>query len=274
MADPHKLEKRFGVIKSAQRVWAVGSVHGHAEKLARLHEKLGPRVKPGDRIIYLGNLIGRGPDVRATLDELLRFRCEFMALDPAEEPHVFMLRGSQEEMWQKLLQLQFATDPQAVLDWMLSQGVGATLQAYGSSKGDATLEGRRGAMEMTRWTNSLRAAMQAAPGHWDVIGALRRAAYTEEADGEKGLLFVNSGLDPSRPLEAQTDSFWWDSNRFSRIAQPYGEFKKIVRGYDLMHAGLVEGDYTISIDGGCGFGGSLLAACLTPGGVVLELLEV
>ena len=173
MADPQKLEKRFGVIKGAARIWAIGSVHGHAEKLRALHEKLGPKIQTGDRLIYLGNVIGRGPDVRGTLDELLRFRCEVMAADPAEEQHVFMLRGSQEEMWQKLLQLQFATDPTAVLEWMLGQGVASTLEAYGSSKTDATLEGRRGAMEMTRWTNGLRSAMQNVPGHWDFIGALR-----------------------------------------------------------------------------------------------------
>ena len=274
MADPQKIEKRFGVMRGAKRIWAVASIHGQVDKLIALHEKLGAKLQPGDRVIYLGNVIGRGPDVRGTLDELLRFRCEVMAFDPAEAQHVFMLRGSQEEMWQKLLQLQFATDPRQVLEWMLGQGVDATLAAYGSSKKDALLEGRRGAMELTRWTNALRSSMQQTPGHWDFIGALRRAVYTEDEDGEKGLLFVNSGLDPSRPLEAQTDSFWWDSNRFTRISEPYGDFKKIVRGYDLMHAGLVEKDLTISIDGGCGFGGKLLCVGLTPEGVALELLEV
>lgn len=270
MADPQKLEKRFGVIEGAARIWAVGSIHGEAEKLKALHERLAPQVRTGDRLIYLGNVIGRGHDVRDTLDELIRFRLSFMAAEPAEEQHVFMLRGSQEEMWQKLLQLQFATDPQGVLDWMLQQGVGATLEAYGSSKKDATLEGRRGAMELTRWTGGLRAAMQSTPGHWEFMSSIRRAVYT----ADRGLLFVNSGLDPSRPLETQTDSFWWDSNRFTRISEPFGGFKKIVRGFDLMHAGLVEQPHTLSIDGGCGFGGQLIAACLSPDGEVLELLEV
>ena len=36
---------------------------------------------------------------------------------------VAYLRGAQEEMWAKLLQLQFATDPRQVLGWMLSHGV-------------------------------------------------------------------------------------------------------------------------------------------------------
>ena len=172
-------------------------------------------------------------------------------------------------MWQKLLQLHFATDPRSVLSWMVDQGVGATLKAYGSSPEDALAEGRRGPMELTRWTGGLRAAMQKIPGHYELLGALRRAAYTED----NGLLFVNCGLDPSRPLEAQTDSFWWDSNRFGRITAQYGSFKRIVRGFDLMHPGLVEGDFTLTLDGGCGFGGPLLSACLTPDGKVVELAE-
>ena len=135
MADPQKLEKRFGVMRGAKRIWAVSSVHGETDKLKALHDLLGPKLKPGDRLIYLGNVIGRGPDVRGTLDELLHFRREMMALEPAEE---------------------FATDPRQVLEWMLSQGVDATLEAYGSSKADALMEGRRGAMELTRWTNALR----------------------------------------------------------------------------------------------------------------------
>ena len=43
------------------------------------------------------------------------------------------LRGAQEEMWQKLLQLQFAPNPQDVLRWMLGQGVETTLRAYGGA---------------------------------------------------------------------------------------------------------------------------------------------
>ncbi|MEX0923519.1 MAG: hypothetical protein WD489_03295 [Rhodovibrionaceae bacterium] len=268
-SESPKLEKRFGVIPGARRVWAVASVHGEAERLKKLHGKLLAKLRDGDRIVYLGNLFGRGADVRGAVDELLGFRCEAMAREPAEEPHVILLRGSQEEMWQKLLQLQFATDPRSVLAWMVDQGVGPTLKAYGSSPEDALAEGRRGAMELTRWTGALRAAMQKAPGHYELMSALRRAAYTDDNQ----LLFVNCGLDPSRPLEAQTDSFWWDSNRFGRISAQYGSFKRIVRGFDLMHPGLVETAHTLTIDGGCGFGGPLLAACLRPSGEVEELLE-
>ena len=87
---------------------------------------------PGDRLVYLGNFLGRGPQKCArpstscwlSAAGCSRGRCSF-AYDVA------YLRGGQEEMWQKLLQLQFAPNPREVLGWMLSQGVGATLAAYG-----------------------------------------------------------------------------------------------------------------------------------------------
>src|SRR3546814_18686442 len=61
-------------------------------------------------------------------DLLLRFRSLFLARPDAFACDVVHLRGSQEEMWQKLLQLQFATDPRAVLQWMLDQGLAASLE--------------------------------------------------------------------------------------------------------------------------------------------------
>src|SRR3546814_10421391 len=87
------------------------------------------RLEPGDRLVYLGNLIGRGAGATATVDSLLRFRSLFLARPDAFACDVVHLRGSQEEMWQKLLQLQFATDPNAVLQWMLDQGLAASLAA-------------------------------------------------------------------------------------------------------------------------------------------------
>ena len=100
-------------------------------------------------------------------------------------------------------------------------------------------------------------------------GALRRAAYTED----RSVLFVNAGIDPSRPLEAQKDSFWWSGGSFAAITKPYGTFRRVVRGFDPSHAGYAVTDYTATLDGGCGFGGSLVAACLTPEGEILEVVE-
>jgi serine/threonine protein phosphatase 1 len=172
-------------------------------------------------------------------------------------------------MWQKLLQLQFARDPRTVLQWMIEQGVGATLESYGISVEDALRGAGAGAVALTRFTNRLRAAIQGQPGHYQILGALRRAAYTDEG----ALLFVNAGLDPSRPIEAQSDSFWWNSADFRELAGPYGSFRRILRGFDPSHGGFAETPYTATLDGGCGFGGPLIAACVSADGSILERIE-
>ncbi|WP_119167458.1 hypothetical protein [Algihabitans albus] len=270
-------QEKFAVLSAARRVWAVGSIHGERERLEALHDALWPRLEAGDHLVYLGNVLGRGTDVLGTINELLAFRCGVMAREPAEAPHVVILRGGQEEMWQKLLQLQFATDPRGVLNWMLAQGVGATLSAYGSSAEEALQRVRGGAVGLTRWTQDLRRAMQAREGHVAFMAALRRACMAA-LDGRHGtLLFVNAGLDPTRPLEAQRDSFWWSSGGFGRLSEPYAGFARVVRGFapgrEEGAPGIVETDHTVTIDAGCGFGGPLAAACFTLDGALVDRIE-
>ncbi|MSP89447.1 MAG: hypothetical protein EXQ92_11660 [Alphaproteobacteria bacterium] len=259
----------FATLRAPRRVWAVASIHGDADRLTALHGQLAQRFQAGDRLVYLGNYLGRGSTIGATIAELLEFRRMVLAAPGAYACDIAYLRGAQEEMWQKLLQLQFAPNPREVLDWMLKQGVGATLASYGGRIEHGQSAAREGARAITRWTGELRAAMHATPGHTQLMSALRRAAYT--ADGN--LLFVHAGIDTERPLTAQSDSFWWASAGFQRIDKPYGNFKMVVRGFDPAHAGLTQSAYATSLDAGCGFGGALIAACLDLDGRVVERLE-
>jgi serine/threonine protein phosphatase 1 len=251
---------KFAVLHAARRVWAVAAIHGEAGALARLHTSLAPRLQPGDRLVYLGNFLGRGTQVRETLDELLAFRRWLLARPGAFAYDVAYLRGAQEEMWQKLLQLQFAPNPREVLSWMLTQG--------GDPQQGAS-HARDGAVAITRWSGTLRNAMQAAPGHFQLMAALRRAAYTDD----NGLLFVAAGIDPERPLSEQSDSFWWGGASFGRLDHAYGGFSQVVRGFDRAQGGIQKGPFSITIDSGCGFGGPLVAACLLPTGEIDDLIE-
>ena len=96
-----------------------------------------------------------------------------------------------------------------------------------------------------------RAAQQARPGHAALMSAIRRAAYTDDL----GLLFVHAGLDPERPLSAQGDSLWWGGSAFGALDHPYGQFLKVIRGYDRQHGGPAMSAFTMTLDGGCGYGG-------------------
>jgi len=265
---PDRGTEVFAVLELPLRVWAVAAVHGEAQRLAALHDALAERIRPGDRLVYLGNYLGYGRDVGGTLDELLSFRRRLLTLAGAEPWDIVYLRGAQEEMWHKLLQLQFAPNPLDVLDWMLGKGVDRTLEAYGGTAAAARDRMRQGSLAIARWTGELRQAMKRRSGHDDLLAALRRYAVSD--DGR--LLLVHAGMDPARPLTEQGDTFWWGAAYVSPDMPPCGGFRRLVRGYGR-GGGASVGPFLASLDGGCGFGGPLVAACFAADGTVLEMLE-
>ncbi len=247
-------------------------MHGDVSQLVDIHDTLLERIGPGDRIVYHGNYTGYGESPIETIDEILTFRRLVLSIPGMMTGDLIYLRGAQEEMWQKLLQLQFAPDPTGVLLWMLGNGMSPTLQAYGISPHDGIAAAREGVMSLTRWTSHIREAVRKKPGH-EVFGThLRRAAYTLE-NVDHPLLFVHAGIDPDRLLCDQGDSFWWAGQNFNEIRVPYAPFSKVVRGYDPGHKGVNINCVTATIDGGCGFGGSLVCAGFDPEGQVFEWLE-
>lgn len=250
--------------------WAVGAIHGERDRLQSLHLLIGNRIQPPDNLVYLGNFLGRGPDVRGTVHELLLFRRELMARQPdAEHGAIVYLRGSQEEMWQKLLQVQFAPNPREVYRWMLAQGLGATVEAYGGVLSEGQSAAGMGAVALSQWTNRLRAAVRAIDGHDRLLNSLHRAAYT--VDGS--MVFVNAGLDLSRPLSEQQDTLWWGDLHFENLTGLYAGCKRVVRGADKKRRGVAVTDVTATLDGGAGFGGTIAAACFDAKGAVVDLVE-
>ena len=261
---------KFARLRGARRVWAVAAIHGEVQRLVRLHDAISERFRDGDRVVYLGNYVGHGEEVVATVDELLDFRRRVLGRRLGFACDVAFLRGQQEEIWQKLLQLQFAPNPGEILQWMVRAGAEATIRAYGGDLRQGFAATRDGPRTITRWTSGLRAAMNAVPGHRMLFSALRHAAFTEEG----GLLFVHAAVDPSRPLGAQGDAFWWGSDDILELDAAFAGFRRVVRGIDRQQRGLVEREYAISLDGGAGRGGKLMAACLAADGSVLDVLEV
>jgi len=259
----------FATLPAGRRIWAVAAIHGEAGRLCALHAGLRERVAVGDTLVYLGNLMGHGAAVFETIDEILLFRRALLARPGADCADFVYLRGSQEEMWHRLLQAQFAINPKEVLTWMFDHGVEATVRAYGSTARDGLQAASRGARALTEWTSRLRAAMRAADGHNALMSSLRRAALTED----RALLLVNAGIDASRPLSEQFDSFWWAGAAFESLKEPIGEFRRIVRGFDPRHKGINIRDFAVSVDGGCGFGGPLTATCFDSRGEIVESLD-
>ena len=262
--------ERFVTIRSGGRIWAVGAIHGEAERLAALHAAIEERFQSGDRIVYLGNYLGLGTQVAATLDELVAFRGALLAVPHMNVCDVAYLRGSQEEMWQKLFRLHLSVEPASVLQWMLDRGVLQTLAAYGWGAAQAQDRVGNGAQEIARWLSELRARIQQYPGHDELLASVRQAAFTDDG----ALLFVNSGLDPTRPIDTQRDAFWWNSDQLAALTPPYAGYKKIIRGFDPSQGGVSLDGYVATVDGGAGFGGTLTAACFDAEGRALDRIDV
>ena len=238
-----------------------------------LHDVIYGQIAPGDRILYLGNYIGFGADPVRTIDELLAFRRSVLALPGMLADDIVYLRGGQEEMWEKLLQIQFAPNPADVLRWMMGNGLASTLAAYGVPPEGGLLAAQNGVRALTKWTAHVRTAIRRHPGHEIFSAHWKRAAYTAGDGPMPQLLFVHAGIDPSRPLQNQGDSFWWAGRNFNGITLPYAPFSKVIRGYDPNHGGINLNCVTATIDGGCGFGGNLVGAGFTPEGELFELIE-
>lgn len=259
----------FVHLRAAGRVWAIAAIHAEAQRLVHLHDQIGERFRDGDQVVYLGNYLGHGAAVRATIDELLDFRRRVLGRRRGFACDVVFLRGAQEEMWQKLLQLQFAPNPGEILQWMVRAGVEPTLRAYGGDLRQGFAAARDGPRTITRWTGTLRSAMNAIPGHTNLFSALRHAAFTED----HALLFVHAAIDPSRPLAAQGDAFWWGRADLLDLTTPFEGFRRVVRGVDRRQRGLIEHEFAVSLDGGAGRGGRLVAACFGPDGGILDRVE-
>lgn len=258
-------ESRYGLLNGAKRIWAIGSIHGQLDDLKRVHRILISKFRRGDKLVYLGNYFGDGKNNKETIDEILITRRKIMSLPEVFMPEDFVyLRGAREEMFFKLLQLQFAPNPVEVMDWLLDHGIGGTIAAYGESEQTAKGIVRQGTMALTRWTNTIRRQIQQSPGHVELTSCLKRACLTD--DGK--LLFVHACIDPSRPLTMQKDQFWWDNGNFGNIDGKFSGFTKVIRGYDHSNSGLdLTSPFTATIDSGCGRGGNLNAICFTPEGV-------
>jgi len=244
-------DPRFANMKSPRRIWTVSAIYGDREKLANIHEEIARNFKPGDRVVYFGNYTGGDTGGAAqysavqTIDDLLAFRKYLLAQDGVQTGDIVYLRGVQEEILQKLLQLQFARDPSGVFEWMLEHGIAQSLCDYGGNIEEGRRVCREGILSLTKWTNSLRQHLRRHPGHSEFMAALRRAAFTTS---ETPLLFVHAGIDPAKPLTQQQDNFWWKGQTFNDIHTAYDPFSYVIRGFDPNAQGVKVNGVTMTLD--------------------------
>lgn len=258
----------------ANNVWVIGSIHSDIDRLIGLHDELLGKFMPGDKVVYTGNYIGYGFAPRETLEELLTFRRLIMSIPGVSADDIVYLRGAQEEILSKVLQLPFAPNPEKVYMWMLGNGLSSTLEGFDLDRHDGLYAAREGVMGLCRWTGKLRTALRSINGYDRFMNVLKRAAYTPTENEAHPMLFVNAGINLNQSLEDQGDAFWWATKNFKDIHVPYKPFSRIIRGYDPEHEGVYVNGVTATIDGGCGFGGTLACAGFDRSSEVVDLFEV
>ncbi|SFK29736.1 metallophosphoesterase family protein [Falsiroseomonas stagni] len=213
-----------------QRIYAIGDPHGCVGRLEALHDRIAEHLldHPVERatLIHLGDYVDRGPDSAAVIDLLL-------GPPPLHGMQVVNLVGNHEQM---MLAALSPTAPDAVLDFWLDNGGGATLESYGLSPRDPT-----------GWA--------AVPD--DHLAFLRGCRASHAAGG---YFFAHAGIRPDVPLAAQ------DVMDLTWIREPFLSWRGpvpavVVHGHTPCKAPEIRG-HRIGIDTGAVFGGDLTCAVL------------
>jgi serine/threonine protein phosphatase 1 len=204
------------------RLLVVGDIHGCLHELDVLLSGL--HLAAGDTIVFLGDYVDRGPQVRGVVDRLL-----VLAADPTIRS-VF-LRGNHEDML-----LGYLGRDGHYGEAFLANGGDATLRSYG-------VVGR---------PNPSRFEAALPPQHLAFLAA------TDLLYAEGDYVMAHAGIRPDHPLDQQlpTDLLWI---RDEFIAQPHGLGKTVVFGHTPIREVLVDLPHKVGIDTGCVYGGMLTA---------------
>ena len=220
-------KNNFHEFNKTNKIWAIGSLHSNIESFQSIKNYIFSNFSDGDKLIFLGNIIGFRDRSKEIITEVLELRFNLMAKFKLTHDDIVFLRGAQEEMFSKLLQLQIAPNPIEIIDWIFSHGVDRTIISYGFNPDEFRNVASQGTIKINKLTSKLNHQISIVLGHKEYFSNLKHAAFSES----KEVLFVNRGVDLSRPLSAQNDCFWWGYQNFSLINKPYNTFKRIVRGY-------------------------------------------
>ena len=222
-----------GALPAGSRIYAIGDIHGQAEKLRALHravaEDMRRRPIAAARVIYLGDYIDWGPDSAGVL--------EMLAGGEATIPAIHLI-GDHEQMLLDALD----GDNAAATDWLHSGGR-ETLTGWGIDP-DAPRD---------RW------AAQIPPAQ---LNFLRRLVLRHRAGN---YLFVHAGIRPGVKSAEQTRQDLLGI-REPFLSTPRGLGRVVVHGHTIS-AGPVIRFNRIGVDTGAGLGGNLTAAILEAGQV-------
>ena len=229
-----RMQPRAPSVPEGRRVYAVGDIHGRLDLLDRLLDMIADDdAARGDlrtEIVFLGDLIDRGPDSRGVVQRLL---------DYSRGPlPVRILMGNHEEVF-----LQALDGDQRALRFLTRIGGRETILSYG-----VTAEEYR-SLDYDELGARVRAQVPAE--HRDFLAGFER--WVEVGD----YLFVHAGLRPKVALEDQSPSdLRWIREEFLLHRESFG--KMVVHGHSITEA-VDERTNRIGIDTGAFASGKLTA---------------
>ena len=155
----------FVELKKSEKIWAIGSIHSNLKSFSSIKKYIQKNFNAEDKLIFLGNVIGLGENSRETLSSVIDLRFNLMSKFRLKPETIVFLRGAQEEMFSKLLQLQLAPNPTEIIDWMFDHGVNKTINSYGFSENEVRNIASSGTLNISKWTSNLSRVIQENPGH-------------------------------------------------------------------------------------------------------------
>ena len=220
-------------VPQGTRVYAIGDVHGRADLLCELHRSITEHAQrfpvARNALIYLGDLIDRGPESRSVIELLLD--------QPLLGFEQFHLRGNHDDCLARFL------DHPGIGELWLSHGGNDTLRSYGVLPPRSLSDWR----EILRAQRQLREAMPRK--HVNFFHSLRHAHV------EGDYFFVHAGVRPGVALEHQLwEDLLWIGDEFLKSKRDHG--KVIVHGHTVTATPVVRPN-RIGIDTGAFVSGRL-----------------
>lgn len=236
-AQPFRVQTRREIVPNISCLtYAIGDVHGRADLLADLlaaiAEDAEQRGQP-PRVIFLGDLVDRGPDSPGVLDlvarTLERWPGSRLVLGNHDDAFVHVVRGDPPE-------------PLLVEHWLANGGT-AVVRNYAPS-GDMA--------------EALQVVRTRFPHHLDLL----EQAALMVVDGD--FAFVHAGIDPRRALDAQRRHDIL-TIRYAFLDHPGPLPRVVVHGHTPTQARIPElHPYRIALDTGAFATGRLSAVVLDP----------
>ncbi|MES1156665.1 MAG: metallophosphoesterase family protein [Alphaproteobacteria bacterium] len=220
--------------------YAIGDVHGEAERLAQLHDFIredAQRLGVAPVFIHVGDLVDRGPDSRTCVERVMRLH-EF-------DSNSVTIKGNHEEL---MLTAYDRDDSVGLFHWAENGGA-ETVASY---------ERVNGAKD--NWRESIDEA------HLKWL----RALPTMWRDEERKLVFVHGGIDPKKFPACSDEIRLWTRAKLFFDTWRWPEREEL-DGLVVVHGHTPTDDFTpdvrdrrINIDTGACYGGPLTCLVLAP----------